>query len=73
MFAHAIISTSRPIALSTISVGSRYVWAPPGDLPERHDSQPLRGIGRAADRATSAAQSASICAAAFASVVPGRR
>ena len=41
-------------------------------LPERHDSQPLRDI-RERPIARSAVQSASVCAAAFASVVPGRR
>ena len=31
MFPHAIIRTSRPIALSTVNVGSRTSGAPPGD------------------------------------------
>ena len=31
MFPHAIIRTSRPIALSTVNVGSRINGAPPGD------------------------------------------
>ena len=45
MLAQAIISTSRPIALSTISVGRMNVWPPVGRLPERHDAQPLRRVG----------------------------
>ena len=44
MFAHAIIRTSRPIALRTLRVGSTLLRGAARRLPERHDSQPLCGI-----------------------------
>jgi hypothetical protein len=72
MFAHAISSTSRPIALSTPSVGRTIDGAPPGVC--RNGTTLSRSTASVSGRSReSAARSASVCAAAFASVVPGRR
>ena len=72
MFAHAIISTSRPIALSTISVGRMYVWPLPGVCQNGTTLSRCAASVSGRSRA-SVAHSASVCAAALASVVPGRR
>ena len=71
-FAHAIVSTSRPITLRTISVGSSTIGAPSG---ERQNGTTLSCCvasvsGRSLE---STAQSAAVCEAALASVMPGRR
>ena len=72
MFAHAIISTSRPIALNTISVGSMNVGAPFGVCQKRTTRR--RSTGSVSGLSVeSAAQIASVFARACASVVPGRR
>ena len=72
MFAHAISRTSRPIALSTVSVGSMCIGAPPGVC--QNGTTLSRCATSVSGRSReSAAQSASVCAAAFASVMPGRR
>ena len=67
------VRTSRPIAVRTISVGSRIDRRAARRLPERHDPQPLRGIGErpiARQRRPRARRSAR---RRCASVVPGRR
>ena len=72
MFAHAIISTSRPIALRTVKVGSRIIGAPPGVC--QNGTTLSRCAASVSGRSReSVAQSASVWAAAFAIVVPGRR
>jgi hypothetical protein len=71
MLAHAISRTSRPIALSTITTGRMCVWAPFGDC--ENGTTLSRCVASASGRSgASVAQSASVWAAAFASVTPGR-
>ena len=72
MFAHAIIRTSRPIGLSTLSVGSMNVGPLPGVCQNRTTFSRCAASVSGRSR-ESVAHSASACAVALASVVPGRR
>ena len=72
MFEHAIISTSSPIAVSMVSVGSSSIGAPSGVFQNTtvFRRSETSAIGRSP---ACAAHSASLCADALAIVVPGRR
>ena len=70
MFAHAIVSTSRPIALRTLNMGSMCSCALPGNCQKpttlNRSVASVSGLSR-----DSVLQSASVSAAACAIVVPG--
>jgi hypothetical protein len=72
MFAQAIASTSSPIAMRTPSVGRTMIGAPFG--VRQNGTTLTRSVMSVSARSRdSVAHSASVCAAAFARVVAGRR